>query len=55
MAIFEISNGRLTASIDSKGAELKSLRKAESGKEYMWCADEKYWGRTSPILFPLVG
>ncbi len=55
MAIFEISNGRLTASVDSRGAELKSLRKSESGKEYMWCADARYWGRTSPTLFPLVG
>lgn len=55
MAIFEISNGKLTASVDSRGAELKSLRKAESGKEYMWCADPRYWGRTSPTLFPLVG
>ncbi|NLL78127.1 MAG: aldose 1-epimerase family protein [Clostridiales bacterium] len=55
MAIFEISNGRLTVAVDSRGAELKSLRKSESGKEYMWCADARYWGRTSPTLFPLVG
>ena len=21
----------------------------------MWCADAKYWARTSPVLFPFVG
>ena len=41
--------------IDSHGAELKSLVKKETGTEYMWCADPKYWGRTSPVLFPFVG
>ena len=20
-----------------------------------WCGDPKYWGRTSPVLFPFVG
>lgn len=55
MAICEISNGKLAVSVDSCGAELKSLRRADAEQEYMWCADEQYWGRTSPTLFPLVG
>lgn len=55
MALFQISNGEITIQIDSMGAELKSLKEVSSGREYMWNADPKYWKRTSPILFPLVG
>lgn len=55
MAVYELNNGGLSITVDSLGAELKSLKKAESGREYMWCGDGKYWGRTSPILFPFVG
>ena len=55
MAICEISNGKIVASVDSRGAELKSLRSVDTEKEYMWCGDPKYWGKTSPLLFPLVG
>ena len=35
------------------GAELQSLKK--DGKEYLWQGNPKYWGRRSPILFPMVG
>lgn len=55
MAVIEISNGELTASVDSHGAELKSLRNVENGTEYMWCGDPAYWGKTSPVLFPFIG
>ena len=55
MALFQISNDRITIQVDSMGAELKSLKEIASGREYMWNADPKYWKRTSPVLFPLVG
>lgn len=51
---YTLSNEELTVEIESHGAELKSL-KDRAGREYMWCADPKYWGRTSPVLFPIVG
>ena len=35
------------------GAELQSLQC--DGQEYLWHGDPKYWGRRSPILFPMVG
>lgn len=35
------------------GAELKSIQR--DGIEYLWNADKTYWGRTAPILFPIVG
>ena len=55
MALFQISNEKITVQIDSMGAELKSLKDVASGREYMWNADPQYWKRTSPVLFPLVG
>lgn len=48
-----LKNENCTAMITSKGAELKSLR--VSGSELMWSADPKFWGKTSPILFPMIG
>lgn len=51
----ELQNGEISIAIDSRGAELKSLKRVDTGREYMWCGDARYWGRTSPVLFPFVG
>ena len=48
-----ISDGTVSATITSDGAELMSLRLGEG--EYLWQGDEKYWPRRAPILFPIVG
>ena len=37
------------------GAEIRSLVRCSDGREMMWQADPAFWGRTSPVLFPLVG
>ncbi len=50
---YHLKNGKLEATIRSKGAELVSLKR--DGAEYMWCGDPAYWNRTAPILFPFVG
>ena len=55
MSIYQLENEVISISVDSRGAELKSLKRKDTGTEYMWCGDAKYWGRTSPILFPFVG
>ena len=55
MALFQISNDKVTIQVDSLGAELKSLKGLPDGREYMWQGDPAYWGRTSPVLFPIVG
>ena len=55
MALFQISNDKITIQVDSMGAELKSLKDVATGREYMWHADPQYWKRTSPVLFPIVG
>lgn len=48
-----LNAGNVTAVIDTKGAELKSCLVGD--RELMWCGDEKYWGKTSPFLFPMIG
>lgn len=55
MALFQISNEKITIQVDSLGAELKSLKSVPDNREYMWHGDPAYWGRTSPVLFPIVG
>ena len=55
MERFQIRNESLTLEIDAHGAEMKSLTDNRTGQEYLWCGDAAYWGRTSPMLFPLVG
>lgn len=52
--IVTLKNNEFTAKIDSKGAELLSL-KDQKDIEYMWQKDPAYWGKTSPVLFPIVG
>ena len=52
---YKITDGIAEAVIDSHGAELKSLKLLKSNEEFMWDADPKFWGRTSPVLFPIVG
>lgn len=48
-----IKNEFLEVEINHKGAELASIMKA--GKNYIWDIDTKFWDKTSPILFPIVG
>lgn len=53
MATAQISNGKVTAVISDKGAELQSI--AYNGSEYLWQGDPKFWNRHAPVLFPFVG
>ena len=53
--MYTIENEYLSATINEKGAELTSLVYKPSGQEYIWNADPTYWGKHSPVLFPIVG
>lgn len=53
--LYSLENDKITIQVNSFGAELKSIKDNENGREYMWSGDKKYWGKTSPILFPFVG
>lgn len=48
-----LKNDNCSAKVISKGAELKSL--IVGRRELMWCADPAFWGKTSPLLFPMIG
>ena len=50
-----LENNELKATINHFGAELCSVVKKDTGAEYMWNGDEKYWKRNAPVLFPFVG
>lgn len=50
-----IGNERIGITVSTKGAELQSLLDKKSGTEYMWSGDPKFWGKKSPVLFPIVG
>ena len=53
--IEKINNNSLEVMIESKGAELVSLKNMNNSEEYIWEADPKYWGKHSPLLFPFIG
>lgn len=48
-----LHNDVLTVEVSAHGAELQSIRKGST--EYLWQGDPAYWGRRSPVLFPIVG
>ncbi len=53
--IHSLQNSMISIAISSKGAELQSIIHKDFGLEYMWSGDPKFWGKKSPVLFPLVG
>lgn len=50
-----LKNEFLEIKINEHGAELSGIHGVKSGKEYLWHGDKNYWGRKSPVLFPVVG
>lgn len=55
MAQHRLKNDRITICVDEFGAELHSLKCNATNQEYLWHGDATYWGRRSPVLFPIVG
>ena len=51
----KLENDLLEVTINSFGAELSSITGKETGTQYLWDADEKFWKRSAPVLFPFVG
>lgn len=50
-----LSNGILEIEVSELGAELQSIYKITSNKEYLWQGDPIIWNKRSPLLFPIVG
>ncbi|HXB93163.1 MAG TPA: aldose 1-epimerase family protein [Puia sp.] len=53
--MFFIENQQLAVKIHPKGAELQSIFHKGHRVEYMWSGDPAFWGKHSPLLFPIVG
>lgn len=49
-----LKNLHSTVEINHKGAELCSF-KNKFNKEYIWEGNPEFWGKHSPVLFPIVG
>ncbi len=54
MSIITLSNSIISAQIKSLGAELCSL-KDNTNRDYIWEGNPAFWGKHSPVLFPIVG
>lgn len=50
-----LENEYVKASFEPKGAELKSLFNKKTNLEHLWSGDPAFWGKSSPVLFPIVG
>jgi hypothetical protein len=53
--IYFLENDFMKISVDTHGAELSSIYNKKSGKDMLWHGDSAFWGRKSPVLFPVVG
>jgi galactose mutarotase-like enzyme len=50
-----LENDFLKAGFSLKGAELQQLLNIKNGEDYLWKGDTEFWGKFSPVLFPIVG
>ncbi len=50
-----LSNEYCSASIFNKGAELNSFKNIQTNTEHIWEGNPEFWGKHSPVLFPIVG
>lgn len=50
-----LTNDVLSVVISTHGAELQSIVNIRTGEQYLWQGDSAFWGRRSPVLFPIVG
>lgn len=55
MALHTLQSGALRVIISDAGAEIMQIEDILTGRNYLWHGDSAYWGRRSPILFPIVG
>lgn len=50
-----LENDVLKIAVNTHGAELSSIYRKDERREMLWQGDPEYWGRRSPVLFPVVG
>jgi len=50
-----LENDFIKVAFSTKGAELQELVNKRNGENYLWKGDSNFWGKFSPVLFPIVG
>lgn len=50
-----IENDILKIGVSAVGAELQQIYNKQTKLDYLWSGDPVYWGKYSPVLFPIVG
>ena len=53
--MLSIQNDLLIIQLIEKGAELQSIVHKDNKLEYLWNGDPAFWGKHSPVLFPIIG
>lgn len=53
--MYFLSTNIITIQVSARGAELQSIYHKQNELEYLWSGDPNYWGKKSPVLFPIVG
>ena len=50
-----LANHMMEVQVHPLGAELHGLKNLRSGIQHLWSGDPAFWGKRSPVLFPIVG
>ncbi len=53
--LYFLENDVLKIAVATSGAELSSIFNKAENKEMLWQGAPEFWGRKSPVLFPIVG
>lgn len=53
--LHSIENENLICTIESNGAQVRSLKNKVTGEEYIWQIDKSVWEHSSPVIFPSIG
>ena len=53
--LYTIESANLKVTVNSMGAELYSVICKKTNTELLWQGEAPFWGRRSPVLFPMVG
>lgn len=53
--MIQLENKYLQVEINPLGAELQRIFNKDTQLDYLWDGDPAFWGKKSPVLFPIVG
>ncbi|MBF0780215.1 MULTISPECIES: aldose 1-epimerase family protein [unclassified Granulicatella] len=53
--MYKLENDIICVEIATYGAEVQSIYHKQYKINYLWNGDAQFWGRRSPVLFPIVG